>query len=69
MVKLQDASTLNVVQTEIREMHADLSGASEATVNVSERIEGSVKDASTLYYKGHPQITVDCSEDSTIQPI
>ena len=69
MVKLQDASTLNVVQTEIREMHIDLSGASEATVNVSERIEGSVKEASTLYYKGHPQITVDCSEDSQLIPL
>ena len=69
MVKLQDASTLNVVQTEISEMHIDLSGASEATVNVSERIEGSVKDASTLYYKGHPQITVDCSEDSQLIPL
>lgn len=69
MVKIQDASTLNVVQTEIREMHVDLLGASEATVNVSERIEGSVKEASTLYYKGHPQISVDCSEDSQLIPL
>ena len=69
IVTLQGASTLNVVQTEIREMHVDLSGASEATVNVSESIEGSVKDASTLYYKGHPQVDIDCSEDSQLIPL
>lgn len=69
MIQLQDVSTLNMVQSEVGEMHVDLSGASEATVNVSERMEGSVKMFSTLYYKGHPQIDVDCSEDSTLQPI
>jgi hypothetical protein len=69
MIKVQDASTLNMVQSEIGEMHVNLSGASEATVNVSERMEGSVKMFSTLYYKGHPQITVDCSEDSQLIPL
>lgn len=69
MIKVQDASTLNMVQSEIGEMHVELSGASEATVNVSERMEGSVKMFSTLYYKGHPQITVDCSEDSQLVPL
>lgn len=64
MITLRGASVLNAVQTEFREMHVDLSDASEATVDVSERIEGSVKAASTLYYKGHPQIDVECSEDS-----
>jgi len=69
MIQLQDVSTLNMVQSEIGEMHVDLSGASEATVNVSERMEGSVKMFSTLYYKGHPQMTVDCSEDSQLIPL
>lgn len=68
MIKLQDASLLNMVQTEVREMHVDLSGASEATVDVSDSMEGALTDASTLYYKGHPQIHVDCSEDSRLIP-
>lgn len=66
MITLRGASVLNAVQTEFREMHVDLSDASEATVDVSERIEGSVKAASTLYYKGHPQMEVECSEDSHV---
>lgn len=69
MVKLQETSVLNVVQTEIREMFVDLSGGSEATVNVTESLSGSMVTASTLYYKGHPQINVDCSDDSRLIPL
>ena len=69
MIKVQDASVLNMVASEIREMHVELSGASEATVNVSERLDGSIKEFSTLYYEGHPQLDVDCSEGSHIVPL
>lgn len=69
MIKLQDASMLNMVQTTIGEMHVDLSSASEATVNVSERLEGTVKEFSTLYYKGTPQVDVDCAVDSSVIPL
>lgn len=68
MIKLQDASLLNMVQTQIRELHVDLSGASEATVQVSDAIEGTLKETSTLYYQGHPQLDIDCSDDSQIIP-
>ena len=68
MIKLQDASLLNMVQTQVREMHVDLLGASEATVQVSEAMEGILKEASTLYYKGNPQIDIDCSDDSRLIP-
>lgn len=68
MIKLQDASLLNMVQTEVREMHVDLSGASEATVDVKDHLEGSLIESSTLYYKGQPQIDVDCSDDSQLIP-
>lgn len=68
MIKLQDGSLLNMVQTEVGEMHVDLSGASEATVNVNDHMEGTLTEASTLYYKGHPQINVDCSDDSQLIP-
>ena len=63
-IEVKNESTINMVQAEVQNMNVYLEGASEATVNVSERIEGSVKEASTLYYKGHPQIDVECSEDS-----
>lgn len=69
MIKLQETSVLNVVQTEIREMFVDLSDGSEATVNVTESLSGSMVTASTLYYKGHPQINVDCSDDSRLIPL
>lgn len=68
MIKLQDASLLNMAQTEVGEMHVDLSGASEATVKVNDNMEGTLTEASTLYYKGHPQLNVDCSEDSQLIP-
>lgn len=68
MIKLQDGSLLNMVQTEVGEMHVDLSGASEATVNVNDHMEGTLTEASTFYYKGHPQINVDCSDDSQLIP-
>ena len=63
-IEVKNESTINMVQAEVQNMSVYLEGASEATVNVSERIEGSVKEAFTLYYKGHPQIDVECSEDS-----
>lgn len=69
MIKLQETSVLNVVQTEIREMFVDLSDGSEATVNVTESLSGSMVTASTLYYKGHPQINVNCSDDSRLIPL
>ena len=68
-IKLQDASLLNMAQTTIHEMYVDLSGASEATVQVSDLIEGSIKEASTLYYIGNPEKNVDCDESSTMIPL
>ena len=49
-------------------MNVDLSSGSEATVRVVELMEGTLNEASTLYYKGHPQINIDCSEDSQLIP-
>ena len=69
MIKLRDASVLNMVQTEIEEMHVDISSASEASVNVSNRLEGSVKEFSTLYYKGNPWKDVECDADSSVIPL
>ena len=68
IIRLQNACLLNMAQTDVREMHVELSGASEATVQVSEGMEGTLKEASTLYYKGHPQIDIDCFDDSQLIP-
>ena len=68
MIQLQDNCILNMAQTEIEEMQVNLSGASEATVNVTEQLSGSLTEASTLYYQGHPQIDVDCSDNSQLIP-
>ena len=67
-IKAHDASRLNMVETLVNEMYVDLTGGSEATVWVDLLLEGKSRDASTLYYKGHPQINVDCSDDSQLIP-
>lgn len=68
-LKLYDASRLNIVETLVNEMHVEITDGSEATVWVDGLLEGWVRDASTLYYKGHPQMQVDCSDGSFLRPI
>ena len=67
-IKLHDASILNMVETRVGTMHVELNSASEATVQVTVFMDGTLKEASTLYYKGHPQTNVDCSDDSQLIP-
>ena len=67
-IEVKDAGTINMVQAEVNDMHVYLDGASEATVHVTETISGFLLSASTLYYKGHPQIDVECSDDSQLIP-
>ena len=67
-IHLDNASLLNMAETEVKTMEVELSGASEATVHVTEMLRGTLKEASTLYYKGHPQTDVDCSEGSSLIP-
>ena len=66
---VRDASHLNIVETLVNEMHVEITDGSEATVWVDGLLEGWVRDASTLYYKGHPQLQVDCGDGSFIRPI
>ena len=65
-IEVKEEGTINMVQAEVNDMKVHLEGASEATVNVTETIRGFILSSSTLYYKGHPQIDVDCSEDSQL---
>lgn len=68
LIKLQNSSLLNIAETEVQSMNVDLSSGSEATVQITGQMEGSLIEASTLFYKGHPQIQVDCSDDSQLIP-
>lgn len=68
-IKVHDASRLNIVETLVNEMHVQITDGSEATVWTDGLLEGWVRDASTLYYKGHPQLQVDCGDGSFIRPI
>ena len=68
-IKVRDASRLNIVETLVNEMHVEITDGSEATVWVDGLLEGWVRDASTLYYKGHPQMQVDCGDGSFLRPI
>ena len=67
-VKLHESSILNMVETTAESMHVELKTASEATVHATGLLDGTLTDASTLYYKGHPQLQVDCDESSTVVP-
>ena len=67
-LEADDEGTINMAQVEVEEMNVHLAGASEATVNVTETLSGFLLEGSTLYYKGHPQIDVDCSDDSQLIP-
>ena len=68
-VRVSDASYLNMATSWINRMYIVVDDASEATVNVVESLEGTVHDASKLYYSGNPVLNVDCDETSTLQQV
>ena len=68
-VEVSDASSLNMATSWINRMSIEVDDASEATVNVVESLEGSVHDASKLYYSGNPTLNVDCDETSIFQQV
>lgn len=68
-VTVTDASFLNMATNWIHQMHIDVKSASEATVNVTETLEGSVQDASKLYYYGNPSVNVECDDSSILQQL
>lgn len=67
-LKAEEEGTINLAKVEVEEMNVNLDGGSEAFVNVMGTISGFLTSASTLFYKGHPQFDVDCSEDSNLVP-
>ena len=67
-IEVKNEGTINMVQAEVKNISVYLEGASEATINVTETLSGFLISGSTLYYKGNPQIDIDCSDDSQIIP-
>ncbi len=68
-VEVSDASSLNMLETEVGTMNITVKDASEASVFVTTTLEGTVKDASELYYKGNPSLNVTCDDTSVIRPL
>ena len=62
------ACLMNMAETQVHEMHVELSEASEATVWVNALLKGMLTEASTLFYKGGAEIDVNCSDDSQLIP-
>ena len=67
-IHLSDASLLNMAETQSNIMEVEIASGSEATVQVTDFLRGTIQGTSTLFYKGHPQIDVDCSDDSQLVP-
>ena len=68
-IKLHEGSLLNMVETQVNKLYAELSEASEATVWVVEYLRATLNDASTLYYKGNPQKDLVCHDNSEVRPL
>ena len=68
-IKLYDGSLLNMVETQVNKLYAELSEASEATVWVTEYLRATLNDASTLYYKGNPLKDLACHDNSEVRPL
>jgi len=68
-IKLHDDSMLNMVETQVNKLYAELSEASEATVWVTEYLKATLNDASTLYYKGNPLKDLACHDNSEVKPL
>ena len=68
-IKLHGGSLINMVETQVNRLYAELSEASEATVWVAEYLRATLNDASTLYYKGNPQKDLTCHDNSEVGPL
>lgn len=61
---LQGNCSLNLLETEVDRMEID-SRSSEAFVNVSEVLGGSLADTSILYFQRHPGLVLNLAVDTT----
>lgn len=68
-VSVEEAGFLNMTQTAVGEMHIHLCSASEASVYAATLLEGTIRDASTLYHAGPAVLQIDGDDSSSIYPL
>ena len=61
---VKNNGSLNMLETAVDQIHIDMS-ASEAFVNVTQVLGGSLRDSSTLYYQPHPGLVFNLAVDET----
>ena len=70
-VNANKASSINMTQTEVDRLQLSLSKSSEAYVNVRDSLQGTLREASSLYYHRHPGLvlSIDLDESSHLSPL
>jgi hypothetical protein len=63
------SSKLNMINTPVEEAFVTLENASEATLHANQLLQGTLKEASTLYFSGDPDINLDCDDTSMVLPL
>ena len=67
IVRITGASTYSAYDLENKTADLRISGASNARVNVSEKLEANVSGASSVRYKGNPSVDSDTSGASSVR--
>lgn len=68
-IQASGSSSIRTLEIEMDRLKIDLSGASDAEVNVADKISGEISGASTLSYKGRPNLQVNSSGAAKIKSI
>ncbi|WP_266363716.1 head GIN domain-containing protein [Tellurirhabdus rosea] len=67
-VELSGASTLDSYDFPVRTARVDLSGASTARINVSQRLDAKASGGSSVRFRGTPTVNSDVSGGSSVRP-
>lgn len=68
-VDVKAASSVNMLSTEVEEMTITMTSAATASVNVTETLHGTLRDASSLYYYDGPDLDIDKDTTSILSPL
>jgi len=58
-LEMEDAASLNALLLAAEHVTVEMKDCSSATVNAEKTIDGKMKDASTLSYKGEPELSIE----------